>query len=143
MAVKTGPGAQRQTAVAKSVSDLGALMSAKADANTQPQPDIQVQAEVSVLPESTTTNLTGVASVSKEADIQSTPATAQSEQTTNEETMSKNETTQAQAQTYAYGYCAYKFKTARLRLGKTCAESKEHPYGGAVDHTNQCQRHHY
>ena len=97
MAVKTGPGAQRQTAVAKSVSDLGALMSAKAEANTQPQPDIQVQAEVSVLPESTTTNLTGVASVTKEADIQSTPATAQSEQTTKEETMSKNETTQAQA----------------------------------------------
>lgn len=96
MAVKTGPGAQRQTAVAKSVSDLGALMSAKAEANTQPQPDIQVQAEVSVLPESTT-NLTGVASVTKEADIQSTPATAQSEQTTKEETMSKNETTQAQA----------------------------------------------
>lgn len=97
MAVKTGTGAQRQTAVAKSVSDLGALMSAKAEANTQPQPDIQVQAEVSVLPESTTTNLTGVASVTKEADIQSTPATAQSEQTTKEETMSKNETTQAQA----------------------------------------------
>jgi hypothetical protein len=96
MAVKTGTGAQRQTAVAKSVSDLGALMSAKAEANTQPQPDIQVQAEVSVLPESTT-NLTGVASVTKEADIQSTPATAQSEQTTKEETMSKNETTQAQA----------------------------------------------
>ena len=96
MAVKTGPGAQRQTAVAKSVSDLGALMSAKAEANMQPQPDIQVQAEVSVLPEFTT-NLTGVASVTKEADIQSTPATAQSEQTTKEETMSKNETTKAQA----------------------------------------------
>ena len=95
MAVKTGTGAQRQTAVAKSVSDLGALMSAKAEANMQPQPDIQVQAEVSVLPEST--NLTGVASVTKEADIQSTPATAQSEQTMKEETMSKNETTQAQA----------------------------------------------
>ena len=67
MAVKTGPGAQRQTAVARSVSDLGALMSAKAEAQAQPQPDIQVQAEVSVLPESTP-NLTGVASVTKEAD---------------------------------------------------------------------------
>ena len=96
MAVKTGPGAQRQTAVARSVSDLGALMSAKAEAQAQPQPDIQVQAEVSVLPESNH-NLTGAASATKEADTQSTPATAQSEQTTKEETMSKNETTQAQA----------------------------------------------
>ena len=96
MAVKTGPGAQRQTAVARSVSDLGALMSAKAEAQAQPQPDIQVQAEVSVLPESNH-NLTGAASVTKEAGLQSTPATAQSEQTTKEETMSKNETTQAQA----------------------------------------------
>ncbi len=97
MAVKTGPGAQRQTAVARSVSDLGALMSAKAEAQAQPQPDIQVQAEVSVLPESNH-NLTGAASVTKEAGLQSTlPATAQAEQTTKEETMSKNETTQAQA----------------------------------------------
>ncbi len=97
MAVKTGSGAQRQTAVARSVSDLGALMSAKAEAQAQPQPDIQVQAEVSVLPESNH-NLTGAASVTKEAGLQSTlPATAQAEQTTKEETMSKNETTQAQA----------------------------------------------
>ena len=98
MAVKTGPGAQRQTAVARSVSDLGALMSAKAEAQAQPQPDIQVQAEVSVLPESNH-NLTGAASVTKEAGLQSTlPATAQAEQTQKEETiMAKNETTQAQA----------------------------------------------
>ena len=97
MAVKTGPGAQRQTAVARSVSDLGALMSAKAEAQAQPQPDIQVQAEVSVLPESNH-NLTGAASVTKEAGLQSTlPATAQAEQTQKEETiMTKNETTQAQ-----------------------------------------------
>ena len=97
MAVKTGTGAQRQTAVAKSVSDLGALMSAKAEAQAQPQPDIQVQAEVSVLPESNH-NLTGAASVTKEAGLQSTlPATAQAEQTQKEETiMAKNETTQAQ-----------------------------------------------
>ena len=97
MAVKTGPGAQRQTAVARSVSDLGALMSAKAEAQAQPQPDIQVQAEVSVLPESNH-NLTGAASVTKEAGLQSTlPATAQAEQTQKEETiMAKNETTQAQ-----------------------------------------------
>ena len=96
MAVKTGPGAQRQTAVARSVSDLGALMSAKAEAQAQPQPDIQVQAEVSVLPESNH-NLTGSASVTKEAGLQSTlPATAQNEQTSKEEIMAKNETTQAQ-----------------------------------------------
>ena len=97
MAVKTGPGAQRQTAVARSVSDLGALMSAKAEAQAQPQPDIQVQAEVSVLPESNH-NLTGAASVTKEAGLQSAiPATAQNEQTSKEETiMAKNETTQAQ-----------------------------------------------
>lgn len=97
MAVKTGPGAQRQTAVARSVSDLGALMSAKAEAQAQPQPDIQVQAEVSVLPESNH-NLTGATSVTKEADLQSTlPTTAQSEQTLKEEiTMAKNTTTQAE-----------------------------------------------
>ena len=96
MAVKTGPGAQRQTAVARSVSDLGALMSAKAEAQAQPQPDIQVQAEVSVLPESNH-NLTGAASVAKEAGLQSAiPATAQNEQTSKEEIMAKNETTQAQ-----------------------------------------------
>ena len=96
MAVKTGPGAQRQTAVARSVSDLGALMSAKAEAQAQPQPDIQVQAEVSVLPESNH-NLTGAASVTKEADTQSTPATAQNEQTLKEETtMAKNAIAQAQ-----------------------------------------------
>ena len=96
MAVKTGPGAQRQTAVARSVSDLGALMSAKAEAQAQPQPDIQVQAEVSVLPESNH-NLTGAASVTKEADTQSTPATAQNEQTLKEETtMAKNAIAQAE-----------------------------------------------
>lgn len=97
MAVKTGSGAQRQTAVARSVSDLGALMSAKAEAQAQPQPDIQVQAEVNVLPESNH-NLTGAASATKEAVIQSTlPATAQNEQTLKEETtMAKNAITQAE-----------------------------------------------
>lgn len=87
MAVKTGPGAQRQTAVARSVSDLGALMSAKAEANMQPQPDIQVQAVVSVLPESSNSLTTETNS--------STPA--QTEQTLKEEiTMAKNVTTQSE-----------------------------------------------
>ncbi len=103
MAVQTG-NSGRKTASARAISDLGALMSAKAEGNQDSQPAVvQVHAPVTPVPDSftiTTASQEAILAAEQSVVIPEAISINQAqpqEQIVKEETISKNETTQAQA----------------------------------------------
>lgn len=75
MAVQTGGNSSRKTASARAISDLGALMSAKSDNNTDTQPVVvQVQAPVTPVPDSPS-----ITTASQEANLPAVETVVSSE----------------------------------------------------------------
>ena len=99
MAVQTGGNSSRKTAPARAISDLGALMSAKSDNNTDSQPVVvQVQAPVTPVPDSSY-----ITTASQEANLLTVETVVSSEVSSisaqNQEQVSKEETIMSATQT--------------------------------------------
>ena len=99
MAVQTGGNSSRKTASARAISDLGALMSAKSDNNTDSQPAVvQVQAPVTPVPDSSY-----ITTASQEANLLTVETVVSSEVSSisaqNQEQVSKEETIMSATQT--------------------------------------------